>query len=55
MDNLEKVDNFYFYKDFLVIEQNLENKDNYLNHKKFIEIFYKDKFTYESKLKKIYI
>ncbi|WP_198160464.1 hypothetical protein, partial [Paraclostridium sordellii] len=27
-------------------------KDNYLNHKKFIEIFYKDKFTYESKLKK---
>ncbi|AUN13289.1 hypothetical protein [Paraclostridium sordellii] len=52
VDNLEKVDDFYFYKDFLVIEQNLENKDNYLNHKKFIEIFYKDKFTYESKLKK---
>lgn len=52
VDNLDYVDDFYFYKDFLVVEQNSQDRDNYLNNKKFIEIFHKEKFTYVSKLKK---
>lgn len=52
VDNLDYVKDFYFHKNFLVIEQNSQDRDNYLNDKEFIEIFYKEKFTYTSKLKK---
>lgn len=52
VDNLCNIDNFYFYKNFLVIEQNSEDDSNYLNDKKFIEIFYKEKSIFVSKLKK---
>ena len=52
VDNLCNIDNFYFYKNFLVIEQISEDDNNYLNDKKFIEIFYKEKSIFVSKLKK---
>lgn len=52
VDNLDDINEFYFYKDFLVVEQNCEDETTYSNDKKFIEIFYQEGLKYSSKLKK---
>jgi hypothetical protein len=56
VDELDNINKFYFYKNFLVIDQNSQDDKNYLNDKNFIEIFYKENNAYVSKLRKdIYV
>ena len=52
VDNLDNIDGFYFYKDFLIVAQSCEDKTTYSNDKKFIEVFYQQGLQYSSKLKK---
>lgn len=52
VDNLDNIDEFYFYKDFLIVSQSCEDKTTYSNDKKFIEVFYQQGLQYSSKLKK---
>ncbi|MGL4914200.1 MAG: hypothetical protein ACRC3Y_17400 [Romboutsia sp.] len=61
IDNLTNIDNIYYYKNFLVIEQNENNSASGFIERNYLEIFYKieDKYqsvfnrnTYSSKLLK---
>lgn len=40
IDNLSIINNFYFYKDFLIIEQSDSNSPDNINQREFFEIFY---------------
>lgn len=56
VDNLDEINDFYFFNDFLIVEQSCENKNNHLNDNEFVEIFSKEKSSYISKLEKnIYV
>ncbi len=56
VNNLDEINDFYFFNDFLIVEQSCKNKSNDLNDNEFVEIFFKEKSSYISKLKKnIYI
>lgn len=56
VDDLDEINDFYFFNDFLIVEQSCENKNNHLNDKEFVEIFFKENSSYVSKLEKdIYV
>lgn len=48
INNLALVSNFYFYKDFLIIEQKDSNSSDNISQREFFEIFYKKDNKYIS-------
>lgn len=48
INNLSTVNNFYFYKDFLIIEQKDSTSSDNLSQREFFEIFYKKNNKYIS-------
>lgn len=48
INNLALVSNFYFYKDFLIVEQKDSNSSDNISQREFFEIFYKKDNKYIS-------
>ena len=48
VDNLASVNDFYFYKDFLIVEQTDTNPSNEFSKREFFEIFIKEDTTFKS-------
>lgn len=48
IDNLANIDNFYFYQQFLIVEQNDTNLSTDFTERRFFEIFYKKNNSYIS-------
>lgn len=48
VDNLASVNDFYFYKDFLIVEQTDTNTSNEFSKREFFEIFIKEDTTFKS-------
>jgi len=48
VDNLASINDFYFYKDFLIVEQTDTNPSNEFSKREFFEIFIKDDTTFKS-------
>lgn len=48
INNLASVNNFYFYKDFLIVEQKESNSSENIGQREFFEIFYKKNNKYIS-------
>jgi len=48
VDNLASINNFYFYKDFLIVEQTDTNPSNEFSKREFFEIFIKEDTTFKS-------
>lgn len=40
VDNLYSIDDFYFYNDFFIVEQNINNLAKTENNKKFVDVFF---------------
>lgn len=48
VDNLASVNDFYFYNDFLIVEQTDTNPSNEFSKREFFEIFIKEDTTFKS-------
>lgn len=48
VDNLASIDNFYFYKDFLIVEQTDTNTSNEFSKREFFEVFIKRDTVFKS-------
>lgn len=48
VDNLASINDFYFYKDFLIVEQTDTNSSNEFSKREFFEIFIKKGATFKS-------
>lgn len=48
VDNLASINDFYFYKDFLIVEQTDTNPSNEFSKREFFEIFIKEDTTFKS-------
>lgn len=46
IDNLYSVDNFYFYNDFFIVEESIDNSAYSKNNKEFVEVFFKHNNMY---------
>lgn len=55
VDNLNTIDNFYFYNQFFIVEQFIKIPSNIENNKKFIEIFLTKEKKMFIRIKKRYI
>lgn len=52
IDKLSTINSFYFYKDFLIVEQTNSNSSTNFTENEYLEIFYKNNNVYTSVLKK---
>ena len=48
IDNLSTINNFYFYNEFLIVEQADNNSSNDFSEKKFFEIFIREDYIFKS-------